>query len=114
MQDHDCVKGYPAVKGMQQPLFFWDHDNKEGGSDSETRSKFNSEEAVMAAKLAKYLVQQGYRWRSCTHHCHAWSCVYRCPYVELQCIREALRMPIVIHTRADRGLLCKGLERSQS
>ena len=52
---------YPEVMGMQKSLFFWNHNCMEGGSDSETRSKFNSEEAAMAAKLAKYLVQQGYR-----------------------------------------------------
>lgn len=51
---------YPGVKGMQQPLFFWRHDHLEGG-DGDNKSKFNKEEARMAAKLAKYLVQQGYR-----------------------------------------------------
>ena len=60
LQDHSSIEAYPGVRGMQQPLFFWQHNHTEGG-DGDTKSKSNIEEARMAAKLAKYLVQQGYR-----------------------------------------------------
>ena len=59
LQDHASVKSYPPVKGMVHNIFFWDHNNPEGGRD-EISSKQNSTEAGMAARLAYYLTQQGY------------------------------------------------------
>lgn len=60
MQDHTSVTEYPKVKGMLHNVFFWDHNHPEGGKD-ETASKQNSTEAAMAARLAFYLTQQGYK-----------------------------------------------------
>ena len=60
MQDHASVRDYPRVKGMVHNVFFWDHNHPEGGRD-ENASKQNSTEAAMAARLALYLTQQGYK-----------------------------------------------------
>ena len=45
---------------MVKNVFFWDHSHLEGGKD-ENSSKQNSTEAAMAARLALYLTQQGYK-----------------------------------------------------
>ncbi len=50
---------YPHVRGMVHDVYFWNHNHPEGGKD-ENASKQNSTEAAMAARLAFYLVQQGY------------------------------------------------------
>ncbi|KAL0023606.1 hypothetical protein WJX77_006297 [Trebouxia sp. C0004] len=60
LQDHASVCNYPRVKGMVHNVFFWDHNHPEGGRD-ENASKQNSAEAAMAARLALYLTQQGYK-----------------------------------------------------
>lgn len=44
---------------MVHEVYFWSHDHPEGGRD-ENSSKQNSTEAALAARLAFYLVQQGY------------------------------------------------------
>ncbi|KAL3140347.1 hypothetical protein ABBQ38_004611 [Trebouxia sp. C0009 RCD-2024] len=59
VQDHATVTNYPKVQGMVHDVFFWSHDHPEGGKD-ENASKQNGKEAAMAARLAFYLVQQGY------------------------------------------------------
>lgn len=59
MQDHDKVQAYPNVRGMAHNVFFWNHHNLEGGDD-DRKSKVNPVEAQMAARLALYMVQQGY------------------------------------------------------
>ncbi|KAL3153759.1 hypothetical protein ABBQ32_013348 [Trebouxia sp. C0010 RCD-2024] len=59
LQDHASVTNYPRVQGMVHDVFFWSHDHPEGGKD-ENASKQNGIEAAMAARLAFYLVQQGY------------------------------------------------------
>ena len=58
-QDHDRVLRYPPVRGMAHEVFFWDHDHPEGGND-DSKSKVNPPEAQKAARLALYMVQQGY------------------------------------------------------
>lgn len=60
LQNHGSVEEYPPVKGMVKDVFFWDHNHPEGGKD-ENSSKQNSTEAAMAARLALYLTQQGYK-----------------------------------------------------
>ena len=60
MQDAWAVCNYPRVKGMVHNVFFWDHNHLEGGRD-ENASKQNGTEAAMAARLALYLTQQGYK-----------------------------------------------------
>eukprot|EP00775_Hariotina_reticulata_P006332 gene6332-6566_t len=59
MRDHPRVHAYPPVRGLVQPLFFWDHDHKEGGQD-ESKSKYNSYEVDACLGLARYLLQQGF------------------------------------------------------
>lgn len=59
MQDHPQVLSYRAVRGMAHNIFFWDHEHPEGGND-DSMSKINLVEAQMAARLAMYMVQQGY------------------------------------------------------
>lgn len=59
LQDDPTVKEYPKVQGMVHDVYFWSHDHPEGGRD-ESSSKQNGKEAAMAARLAFYLVQQGY------------------------------------------------------
>ena len=44
---------------MAHNIFFWDHEHREGGND-DSKSKVNLVEAQMAARLALYMVQQGY------------------------------------------------------
>lgn len=58
-QDHEQVLRYPPVRGMMHNTFFWDQNHPEGGND-DSKSKVNSPEAGMAARLALYMVQQGY------------------------------------------------------
>ena len=60
MQDHEQVLRYPPVQGMAKNVFFWDHNHPEGGND-DTKSKVNPGEANLAARLAFYLKQQGYK-----------------------------------------------------
>jgi len=60
VQDHEQVLQYPPVQGMAKNVFFWDHNHPEGGND-DTKSKVNAEEANLAARLAFYLKQQGYK-----------------------------------------------------
>ena len=59
LQDHATVSDYPKVQGMVHDVYFWSHDHPEGGKD-ENASKQNGKEAAMAARLAFYLMQQGY------------------------------------------------------
>ena len=60
VQNHASVTEYPKVRGMVHDVFFWNHNHPEGGKD-ETASKQNNVEAAMAARLAFYLTQQGYK-----------------------------------------------------
>lgn len=102
VQDHISTQKYPEVMGMQQPLFFWNHNYMESGSDSETRSKYNCEEAVMAAKLAKYLVQQGYRCVLCTpiqDHPSDCASVLFSSFCSIWCCLLCTREVILVHLR---------------
>ncbi|ORY97819.1 P-loop containing nucleoside triphosphate hydrolase protein [Syncephalastrum racemosum] len=57
--DHADVKKYPAVTGVDKPVFFLSHTEPEE-SLTDTASKCNTHEAEMAARLSTYLLLQGY------------------------------------------------------
>ena len=57
--DHSVTKHYPAVRGVGQPLTFLTHDWPEE-TLGDTASKCNALEAQFAARLARYLLQNGY------------------------------------------------------
>ncbi|KAI8647890.1 RNA helicase [Parasitella parasitica] len=60
LMDHPDVLTYPPIRGMDQSLFFLAH-NEDETNMSESASKVNEHEAKMAAKLAVYLLLQGYQ-----------------------------------------------------
>jgi hypothetical protein len=61
LEDHELVKNYPPVKGMAQPLVFFDHDDREDGAkDDESRSKSNEFEVQMIVGFVGYMLHQGY------------------------------------------------------
>ncbi|KAL9548420.1 hypothetical protein MBANPS3_005688 [Mucor bainieri] len=60
LMDHPDVAAYPPILGMDQSLFFLAH-NEDETNMSESASKVNEHEAKMAAKLAVYLILQGYQ-----------------------------------------------------
>ncbi|KAL2142872.1 hypothetical protein VTI28DRAFT_640 [Corynascus sepedonium] len=61
LEDHDCVKNLPSVVGMQNNLFWLDHDHPEDANDDGTRVKSHSNtwEVSMAKALIRHLVRQG-------------------------------------------------------
>ncbi|KAI8979973.1 RNA helicase [Pilobolus umbonatus] len=60
LQDHPDVSLYPPVRGMDQSLYFLSHNEPENHLP-DSASKYNEHEAKMAAKLAIYLLKQGYK-----------------------------------------------------
>jgi hypothetical protein len=58
VQDHASVQSHPNVMGMAENVFFWEHNHPEGGSNDESKSKFNTEEADMAIHLVRHLLLQ--------------------------------------------------------
>lgn len=58
LQDHPSVHSHPCVKGPARNVFFWAHNHPEGGSNDESKSKFNTEEAEMAVRLVRHLLLQ--------------------------------------------------------
>ncbi len=42
LEDHDLVKKYPPVQGMQKDLFFFTHTNREKAADEGSVSKVNT------------------------------------------------------------------------
>ncbi|KAL2192547.1 hypothetical protein P885DRAFT_47387 [Corynascus similis CBS 632.67] len=61
LEDHDCVKNLPSVVGMQNNLFWLDHNHPEDANDDGTRVKSHSNtwEVSMAKALIQHLVRQG-------------------------------------------------------
>ncbi|KAI7881845.1 P-loop containing nucleoside triphosphate hydrolase protein [Lichtheimia hyalospora FSU 10163] len=59
LRDHPDVMRYPAVRGVQEPVYFVSH-NEDEAHIPESASKCNEHEALMAAKLSMYLMLQGY------------------------------------------------------
>lgn len=44
LQDHECVMGYPPVRGIAHNLFFIDHSHPERGGGDDAVSKYNEYE----------------------------------------------------------------------
>ncbi|XP_064640667.1 NFX1-type zinc finger-containing protein 1-like [Lineus longissimus] len=57
--DHDDVKAYPSIRGIQSNVVYLDHDRPENGS-SDSRSHSNDFEADFVVGLCKYFLQQEY------------------------------------------------------
>jgi cold shock CspA family protein len=58
--NHPDVEHYPHIKGVSGDLFFIDH-NVEESQEREGLSKSNKHEATFVARLAMYLLLQGYK-----------------------------------------------------
>ena len=61
LTDDRTVFDFPQVKGVKHNLYFIDHKILEDRNDVEGLSKQNSHEAKFIAKLADYLLKQGYQ-----------------------------------------------------
>jgi hypothetical protein len=57
--DHESVRNYEEIRGMKSSLFFFNHSQKESEVE-DLKSPKNQFEALMIAKLANYLLKQGY------------------------------------------------------
>ncbi|CAJ0963463.1 unnamed protein product, partial [Mesorhabditis belari] len=57
--DHDDIKQYPAVKGLDKNLFFWTHKFEEVNLGTDSVSHRNDYEIVQAVELTRYLLKQG-------------------------------------------------------
>ncbi|KAJ8042120.1 NFX1-type zinc finger-containing protein 1 [Holothuria leucospilota] len=57
--DHEMVKNYDQVRGIEKDLYFIEHDCQEQ-HDEENKSRSNLHEATFLTALCKYLLQQGY------------------------------------------------------
>ncbi|GLJ17597.1 hypothetical protein SUGI_0306460 [Cryptomeria japonica] len=59
LQDHDSVKIFENIKGIQTNAFFLDHKAMESET-SEASSKVNLKEALLIVEFCLYLLRQGY------------------------------------------------------
>lgn len=50
LEDHDLVRAYPHVSGMQMDVLFFTHTNKENGADDSV-SKYNDFEVRIPVHL---------------------------------------------------------------
>lgn len=57
--DHEIVKSYEWIKGVQKNVFFIDHNHREDG-DEDSLSKSNRHEAEYLTRLCNYLLFQNY------------------------------------------------------
>ncbi|XP_074644811.1 NFX1-type zinc finger-containing protein 1-like [Tubulanus polymorphus] len=57
--DHESVKTYPDVLGIERNVIFVDHSHQEN-PENESRSRSNEYEAEMIVHLARHLIKQGY------------------------------------------------------
>ncbi|XP_013414130.1 NFX1-type zinc finger-containing protein 1-like [Lingula anatina] len=57
--DHESVRHYENVRGIEENLFFIDHSFEEE-SDNDSKSHSNKHEASFLAALCQYLMNQGY------------------------------------------------------
>ncbi|KAI9068435.1 hypothetical protein FKP32DRAFT_1561707 [Trametes sanguinea] len=84
LEDNAIVKEYPPVQGMQKDVLFFDHLNKEGGSDDSV-SKYNMFEVQMIRDLVVYFLRQG-------RYSGPGDIAVLCAYLgQLQKVRAALR-----------------------
>ncbi|KAF7725498.1 hypothetical protein EC973_009598 [Apophysomyces ossiformis] len=90
LRDGENVLDYPDVRGMKHNVFFFNHDHAEDAlqkrdedkNSAQINSHSNHFEAIMAASLVQYLIQQGYE---------ASDIVVLTPYIsQLMALRKAL------------------------
>ncbi|KAH9008021.1 hypothetical protein EDB84DRAFT_1584586 [Lactarius hengduanensis] len=58
LEDHEVVRGYPAVQGMEKNVVFFSHDNPENSED-DSASKYNMFEVAMIRDLVLYFLKPG-------------------------------------------------------
>ncbi|KAH9048674.1 hypothetical protein EDB83DRAFT_2507364 [Lactarius deliciosus] len=58
LEDHEVVRDYPAVHGMEKDIVFFSHDNPENSEDDSV-SKHNMFEVAMIRDLVLYFLKQG-------------------------------------------------------
>ncbi|KAK0440271.1 hypothetical protein EV421DRAFT_1712588 [Armillaria borealis] len=58
LEDHDLVKMYPPIQGMEKDLFFFTHTNRERVADEGSASKVNTFEVDMIVDLVLYFLKQ--------------------------------------------------------
>ncbi|KAI0375984.1 hypothetical protein BV20DRAFT_31266 [Pilatotrama ljubarskyi] len=106
LEDHEVVSLYPPVQGMQKDVFFYNHLNKEGGSEDSV-SKFNMFEVEMIRDLVVYFLRQG-------TYSGAGDIAVLCAYLgQLQKVRAALRdlkIAVSVDERDAEELARQGLE----
>ncbi|KAI0294249.1 P-loop containing nucleoside triphosphate hydrolase protein, partial [Multifurca ochricompacta] len=84
LKDHNVVRNYPPVQGMQKDVFFFSHDNPENAEDDSV-SKYNMFEVAMIRDLVLYFLKQG-------PYDGAGDIAVLCAYLgQLQKVRAALR-----------------------
>ncbi|KAI0353983.1 hypothetical protein OH77DRAFT_1426841 [Trametes cingulata] len=106
LEDNDAVLQYPSVQGMQKDVFFYNHLNKEGGSEDSV-SKFNIFEVEMIRDLVLYFLRQG-------AYSGPGDIAVLCAYLgQLQKVRAALRdlkIAVSVDERDAEELARQGLE----
>ncbi|PIL30184.1 hypothetical protein GSI_07762 [Ganoderma sinense ZZ0214-1] len=106
LQDHQVVTEYPPVQGMQTDVFFFNHLNKENGTEDSV-SKVNMFEVDMVRDLVVYFLRQG-------AYSGPGDIAVLCAYLgQLQKVRAALRdlkIAVAVDERDAEQLARQGLE----
>ncbi|KAH9887903.1 hypothetical protein C8Q73DRAFT_808008 [Cubamyces lactineus] len=106
LEDNAVVNEYPPVQGMGSDVFFFNHLNKEGGSDDSV-SKYNMFEVEMIRDLVMYFLRQG-------TYSGPGDIAVLCAYLgQLQKVRAALRdlkIAVAVDERDAEELARQGLE----
>ncbi|KAI0667327.1 hypothetical protein C8Q78DRAFT_404096 [Trametes maxima] len=108
LEDNAVVQEYPHVQGMQKDVYFYNHLNKEGGTEDSV-SKFNTFEVEMIRDLVVYFLRQG-------SYSGPGDIAVLCAYLgQLQKVRAALRdmkIAVAVDERDAAELARQGLEES--
>ncbi|THH13828.1 hypothetical protein EW146_g6431 [Bondarzewia mesenterica] len=106
LEDHENVRQYPPVQGMQKNVFFFTHTHQENGEEDSV-SKFNKFEVEMIRDLALYFLKQG-------PYSGAGDIAVLCAYLgQLQKVRSAFRdikMAVSVDERDEEQLAKQGDE----
>ncbi|KAH9478522.1 NFX1-type zinc finger-containing protein 1 [Psilocybe cubensis] len=106
LEDHDIVKTYPSVRGMQKDVYFLNHIHPEGGSEDSV-SKYNTYEVQMIRDLVLYFLKQDM-------YSGPGDIAVLCAYLgQLQKVRQALKdlkIAVSVDERDETQLLQQGLE----
>ncbi|CDO69109.1 hypothetical protein BN946_scf185042.g11 [Trametes cinnabarina] len=106
LEDNTLVHDYPSVQGMQKDVVFFNHLNKEGGSDDSV-SKYNMFEVEMIRDLVIYFLRQG-------RYSGPGDIAVLCAYLgQLQKVRAALRdmkISVAVDERDAEQLALQGID----